>query len=141
MKLPKTITTIAVSCFVTTAVFLLLGRLRDLARNDPESLGSKHEWSVLEATVGNVRKRSSSTQSEVDFVSIDRCKVAVISSPSGVVVVLLNPENAPFYKQMPAAKNFDISNESYRKIEQSGFANATVLNCLSSHISDFGPSK
>jgi len=101
-------------------------------KETPGSLGSKHEWSILESTAG---KHEKTPLEELMFLDVEGYHLVGIPSKGRNIWVMLNPANVPYYKQMPQA-NFSLSNSDFERIRKTHYATFTVLECLSSHMDD-----
>ena|SRR3984893_2543320 len=101
-------------------------------RDDPESPAAKHEWSVLES-VG--ARYTSPKDGAIQTLEEDGYHFAGVESEGRLVWVMLNPKISPFYKQTPKG-NYKLSSQQFRQIKDTGAASATVVECLSSHVSE-----
>ena len=100
--------------------------------HDPESAAAKHENSVLEA----VSAQGEETHiTGLELRDVEDYHFASVPSNGHRIWVMLNPENEPYYKQMPKG-DFSLSRMDFEAIEKSHQASLTVLSCLESHISE-----
>jgi len=97
-----------------------------------ESFGDKREWSILQGLEFESRENSVSK-----FEIIGVVGYSVLSIPRkdsvGSIFILLNPESAPFYKQMPNVP-YVLSKAHFAEIKNSGKATSTVIEALKSHV-------
>jgi hypothetical protein len=98
--------------------------------SDPESPAAKHEWSVLEA----VEARNTLGESaELEWSELSGYHFVGLRSNAHHIWIMLDPAVAPYYKQIPRG-NYQLTARELQKIKDKGFANSTVIECLSSHV-------
>lgn len=114
-------------CLLGSSVFFLA-----CCRDDPESSAAKHEWSVLESVAA---KQTSPKDGGIQTQEEDGYHFIGLESEGHLVWVMLNPQISPFYKQTPRG-NYKLSPQQFRQIKDTGTASATVVECLSSHVSE-----
>ena len=96
------------------------------------SLQSKQEWGVLWSVESRYQ---SQPVSAVEFlVSGQRHLVCVRGASGKRVWIMLDPKYAPFYKQRDPDEPFEVSQEDFVHILQSTSVDATVRECLRSHV-------
>jgi hypothetical protein len=98
----------------------------------PESPAGKHESSVIETIEAKNRDKAIS---EMELVTEDGYHLVCLKADSHRIWIMLDPREAPYYKQMPKG-SYKLTSQQLNRIKASGFANSTVLECLASHISD-----
>lgn len=101
----------------------------------PESPAGKHESSVIETIEAKNRNRAIS---EMEWVKEDGYDLICLESRGHRIWIMLNPREAPYYKQMPKG-NYKLTSRQLDRIKASGLASSTVLECLASHVSDDSP--
>jgi hypothetical protein len=98
----------------------------------PESPAGKHESSVIETIEARNRDRPIS---ETEWVTEEEYHLVCLDSGGRRIWIMLNPREAPYYKQMPKG-NYKLTSQQLDRIKASGVATSTVLECLASHVSD-----
>lgn len=99
-----------------------------------EELASKVEWSVVQAVEWQHRDKPSDG---IDIVKMNEYSLAGIPVQDGrkKIWIMLNPQNPPYYKQLPRG-NYRLSGEDLKRILESKVVVSTVENCLESHVDD-----
>ena len=112
----------------TLLMFLSITTLLSSCGRGVDSSGAKRESSLLEVASANV---TTGTQLELFFR--DGYDYCILPHTGGHVWIMLKPRFEPFYKQMPHGQ-YSLSKQDFQKIQASGLASSTVLECLASHI-------
>lgn len=97
-----------------------------------ESGTDKHEWSILQ-NLEYLNRNNKNVKFEV--IEESGYSIAIIPNEDsiGVIVIMLNPKSAPFYKQMPN-KFFILSKERFDLIMKNKDLISTVEEALISHL-------
>jgi hypothetical protein len=97
-----------------------------------DELGSYHEFSVLQ---NEYEKRSGKSVSDIEFFQYEALQFAALPSldGKGVVLVLLNPQASPYYKQYPPGP-YNVSGNALDEMQRRAGVSATVLECVKSHV-------
>ena len=98
----------------------------------PESPAAKHEWSVIETIEA---QNKSTTIAEMTWITTDEYHLVGFESAGHRTWIMLNPREVPYYKQMPKGE-YKLSSHQLDQIKASGLATPTVVECLTSHVSD-----
>lgn len=95
--------------------------------------GTKREWGELQIVESHNR---STTISEPEIS--EQRGLNYLSVPALVTGqrtwILLDAKYPPYYKQIPAKNNFQITTQDLDLIKSKGVASETVLQCLESHL-------
>lgn len=99
-----------------------------------ESLGDKHEWSILQSHEYGSRQRPVSTPR---FTNAEGYVLLVVPSSDGTqnIWIMLSAKSPPYYKQLPEG-NYTISRSLLDTISQQGIASSTVQEALASHVAE-----
>jgi hypothetical protein len=97
-----------------------------------ESGADKQEWSILQGLEFDSRGR---TLAGVVFESRDDYEAMAVQSTDGStpVWILLKPQAAPFYKQLPAG-SYQVSQATLDELVRDGRVSSTVEEVLRSHV-------
>jgi hypothetical protein len=96
-----------------------------------ESFGDKHEWSILQSLEATHRDTA---VSGIEFTHHEDYSIISLPSVTGERLwIMLNPESAPYYKQMGHG-NYELSEEQYWQIIRTWHPISTVDECLASHV-------
>ena len=96
-----------------------------------ESFGDKHEWSILQML--DARGRGTPI-SGLEFSQHEEYRILALPAVTGERIwIMLNPQNPPYYKQMPHT-DYTLTEDQYRQIIDTQRPISTVDECLSSHI-------
>lgn len=96
-----------------------------------ESFGDKREWSILQSLEATHRDTAISG---IEFTQYEDYRIISLPSVTGERLwIMLNPKNAPYYKQMGHG-NYDLSEDQYWQIVRTWNPISTVDECLKSHM-------
>ena len=96
-----------------------------------ESFGDKHESSILETLAA---RNQDSRISGLEFTRVEDYRIVSLPAVTGERIwIMLNPQNPPYYKQMPHA-DYTLTEDQYWQIVRSQRPISTVDECLSSHV-------
>ena len=100
--------------------------------NGRESLGDKHEWSILQTLEATHRD---SPISDLEFSEREDYHILCVPGAGNDkrVWIMLDPRSPPFYKQLPH-DNYSLSREQYERITATRHTTSTVEESLSSHV-------
>lgn len=98
-----------------------------------ESFGNKAEWSSLQTLEAAHR---SETLNEPTIIHTNDQAFAAVPAMSArqTVWIMMRPEHAPFYKQMPGNVQFTLTLAELDRIEREGKPSPTVAEALRSHL-------
>jgi len=112
------------------SLFLASVFVSPTCENDPESPQAKREWSVIQALEA---QNSAKPITRLELVKREEFHLACFPWKNRRIWVLLDSRASPYYKQMPL-ENFEITDQDFQQIKGTGWANATVIECLASHV-------
>jgi hypothetical protein len=95
-----------------------------------ESFRDKHEWAILQSI--EAINRGTAIPS-IEFRQSEGCRVVCLPALNGERIwIMLNPQSAPYYKQLPPG-NYALSKAQFAQIAAQRPI-STVEECLSSHV-------
>jgi hypothetical protein len=96
-----------------------------------ESFTDKHEWSIMQLLHA---RRGTDPISGLEFSQHEDYRIVSLPAVTGErIFIMLNPQSAPYYKQMPHT-DYELSEDQYLQIVRTQKPTSTVDECLSSHI-------
>jgi hypothetical protein len=113
---------------VSAFAWLLYSRCNGDGR---ESFGDKHEWSILQMLEARGR---GTPISALEFSQHEEYRILALPAVTGERIwIMLNPQNPPYYKQMPHT-DYTLTEDQYSEILRTQRPISTVDECLSSHV-------
>lgn len=95
--------------------------------------GTKREWGELQIVESQNRNTVISKPEISEQRGVTYLCVPALSTGQRTWI-LLDAKYAPYYKQMPAKNNFQITAQDLDLVKSRGVASETVLQCLESHL-------
>ena len=96
-----------------------------------ESFGDKHEGSIMQVLDA---RHGAEPISGLEFSQHEEYRIVSLPAVTGErISIMLNPQSAPYYKQMPHT-DYTLSEDQYWQIVRTQRPISTVDECLSSHV-------